>query len=153
MAALVSKGEASGEGEGAESDPQAVDGVSGAAAKRGRGLSKARRRQLDSSLFALSASGGRVAFGLPSLQELLDRGLAQRAGGEEGEVTIPIRLGSRVSTQPGTMRLDNPAQIRAAALSSAVHQELRLPRASRPSRKTRAFNMRPCGCFAAIYGE
>ena len=92
-----------------------------------------------------------LRLGVPTVPELLEAGLAVRA--EDGDVTIPIALGSRVSTQPGTMRKDHDAQKRAAWLHDAASQELRPPKEQGLASDTRAFSMRPLGAFEQTYGS
>ena len=97
--------------------------------------------RLDVALHTLSSAQGHVHFGLPSLEQLVERGLAVRAS--DGGLTIPIRLGPRVSTQPGTMGTDNEPQRRASVLDDAASQRLQLPTARALSPLARAFNMCP----------
>ena len=97
--------------------------------------------RLNVQLYTLSSSEGRLRFGLPSLDQLVERGLAVRA--PDGGLTIPIRLGPRVSTQPGTMGTNNEPQRLASALDDAASQRLQLPTARALGPQARAFNMCP----------
>ena len=85
---------------------------------------------------ALSRSGISCHFA-----PLWERGLAERAS--DGGVVLPVRLRTRVSTQPGTMGLDNDPQIAASQLSDAADQQLQLPSTMAVGPRTRAHNMCP----------
>ena len=115
------------------------------------GLTVAQRFQLNSSLVHLSTTGSPLHVGLPTVQELVDAGFAVEAKG--GQITIPIALGPRVSTQPGTMGLDHAAQILAGELSDADSQALQNPKTQGLAGDTRAFSMRPLYAFEETYGK
>ena len=109
-------------------------------ARLGR-LSASQVARLDVALYTLSSSQGPVHLGLPSLEQLVERGLA--VPGADGGLRIPIRLGPRVSTQPGTMGINNEPQRRASVLDDAASQRLQLPTTQALSPLARAFNMCP----------
>ena len=96
---------------------------------------------LDAALFTVSSDSGPLSLGVPTLEQLSERGLAEpdAAGG----VVLPVRLRTRVSTQPGTMGLDDDPQIRASLLSDAADQQLQLPSMMAVGPRTRAYNMCP----------
>ena len=145
--------EAAAEGE-AEEGEAAGEAAGGQDWSGGVKLTKEEKNKLNRWLVLLSipTSHGdpHIRLGLPTVEELLDDGLAVRAN--DGAITIPIELGSRVSTQPGTMGKDHDAQKRAARLRDAGSQELRLPKEQKLASDTRAFSMRPLGVFEQIYG-
>ena len=149
-AAAAKEAEGEEEAEGQAADEAVEDGWAWNGARK---LVPDEKRKLGIALATVScgpASAAHICVGVPTLDELLQTGLAVKD--KDGAITIPIRLGSRVSTQPGLMNIDHPAQKRADCLPDAASQKLRHPKQHGLARDTRAFNMRPLGAFGATYG-
>ena len=117
----------------------------------GRATSKVSRQQKDwliQQLAQLNTPGGRILLTIPSLHEFIRSGQPFVLQDENGEWTIHLDAGKRVSCNPGAMGFDNDAQQLANELPGAAQQALVLKKDSRRlGRLTRNFNLHPRGLF------